>query len=111
MGVGVLQAADDKKEAVREAALKEADARALAANMAAYDKDVRPFLERHCIRCHGPKKLKGELALDLLDADMKESTSASRWAVVRDKLEQGDMPPDGELQPSPEDSAKVLAWI
>ena len=111
LGVGVLQAADAKKEAVRAAVLKEADAKALAANMAAYDKDVRPFLERHCISCHGPKKLKGELALDLLDADMKESTSASRWAVVRDKLEQGDMPPDGEPQPSPEDSAKVLAWI
>ena len=42
---------------------------------------------------------------------MKESTSASRWAVVRDKLEQGDMPPDGEPQPDPEASARVLAWI
>ena len=111
LSASFLHAADAKKEAARAAALKEADAKALAANLAAYEKDVRPFLEVHCISCHGPKKLKGKLALDLLDADMKESTSASRWAVVRDKLEQGDMPPDGEPQPAPEASAKVLAWI
>lgn len=104
-------AADAAKEAARATALKEADAKALAENLAIYKKDVQPFLEQHCIRCHGPKKLKGDLALDLLDADMKESTSASRWAVVRDKLEQGDMPPDGEPQPGPEASARVLAWI
>ena len=48
-------AADATKEAVRAAALKEADAKALAANLAIYKKDVQPFLEQHCIRCHGPK--------------------------------------------------------
>ena len=84
---GLALAADDKKEAARKAALEAADKKALAENMMAYKEEVRPFLEKHCIGCHGPKKLKGDLALDLLDPDMKESTSAARWAVVRDQLE------------------------
>ncbi len=104
-------AADDKKEAARKTALEAADRKAFAENMAAYKDAVRPFLEKHCIGCHGPKKLKGDLALDLLDPDMKETTSAARWAVVRDQLENGDMPPDDKPQPPPEQSDRVLAWI
>ena len=108
---GLALAADDKKEAARKATLEAADKKASAENMAAYKDEVRPFLEKHCIGCHGPKKLKGDLALDLLDPDMKESTSAARWAVVRDQLENGDMPPDDKPQPPLEQSDKVLAWI
>ena len=108
---GLALAADDKKETARKAALEAADKKAFAENMAAYEDEVRPFLEKHCIGCHGPKKLKGDLSLDLLDPDMKESTSAARWAVVRDQLENGDMPPDDKPQPPPEQSDKVLAWI
>ena len=107
----LAKAVDDKKEAARKAALEVADKKAFAENMAAYKDEVRPFLEKHCIGCHGPKKLKGDLALDLLDPDMKESTSAARWAVVRDQLENGDMPPDDKPPPPPEQSDKVLAWI
>lgn len=104
-------AADEKKLAERDKALEEADRIAFEENMAMYKNDVRPFLDAHCIGCHGPKKLKGDLALDLLDADMKESTSAARWAVVRDRLEQGEMPPEEQPQPSAEEKEKVLTWI
>ena len=103
--------ADDKKRAERDKALAEADSKAFEANMAAYQAVVRPFLEKHCISCHGPKKLKGDLALDLLDPDMKESTSASRWAVVRDKIEQGEMPPEKRPRPSAVEAEKALSWI
>ena len=74
--------ADDKKRAERDKALAEADRKAFEANMDTYETGVRPFLEKHCIPCHGPKKLKGDISLDLLDPDMKESTSAARLAVV-----------------------------
>ena len=103
--------ADEKKRAERDKALAEADSKAFEANMAAYEAVVRPFLEKHCISCHGPKKFKGDLALDLLDPDMKESTSASRWAVVRDKIEQGEMPPGKRPRPSAVEVEKALSWI
>ena len=73
------------KVAERDRALQEADRKALAENMAAYDGVVKPFLEQHCIACHGPQKLEGDLSLDLLDADMKDSASGARWAVVHQR--------------------------
>jgi len=101
----------EDKVAARNKALEEADRKAFQENMAAYDRDVKPFLAKHCIACHGPKSLEGDLSLDLLDADMKESTSAARWAVVRQKLESREMPPEDEPQPSGAEVQKVLAWI
>jgi hypothetical protein len=102
--------ANEKERAARQAALEEADRVAFEANMATYEHDVRPFLTKHCIACHGTKKQKGDLSLETLDSDMKASTSASRWATVREYLENGEMPPEDEPRPAPEEIQKVLAW-
>jgi len=106
-----MAAPDPDKLEARNKALEEADRKAFAENMALYDRDVKPFLAKHCIACHGPKKLEGDLALDLLDADMKESTSAARWAVVRERIESGEMPPEDKPRPAKGEIDKVLAWI
>ncbi|MEM7235523.1 MAG: c-type cytochrome domain-containing protein, partial [Planctomycetota bacterium] len=87
------------KEEQRQLDLEAANLAAKKKNLDAYESDVKPFLAAHCIGCHGPKKVKGDLSLDLLDPDMLESTSASRWAVVREKLEQNQMPPKGKERP------------
>lgn len=102
---------DDDTLAARNRALKEADRKAFEANMEAYQADVRPFLQKHCIGCHGPERLEADLSLDLLDPDMKDSTSGARWAVVRQQLETGKMPPEGEVRPAEPSAARVLAWI
>ena len=99
------------KFAERDKALAAADRKAFAENMAAYERDVKPFLEMHCISCHGPQKLEADLSLDLLDADMKDSASGARWAVVREKLATGEMPPEDQPRPSAEATEKTLAWI
>ena len=107
----VTFAADEDTIAARNKAIQEADRKAFKANMAAYEKDVRTFLEKHCIACHGPKQLEADLSLDLLDPDMKESTSGARWAVVRQMIEEDKMPPEDEARPAKAASEKVLAWI
>ena len=107
----VSAAPKEDKVATRDKALREADRQAFDKNMAAYKDHVEPFLRKYCIDCHGPKKLEGELALDLLAPDMKATTSGARWAVVRERLETGEMPPEGEPQPSQADLEKTLAWI
>lgn len=101
----------DDKFAERDRALAEADRKAFAENMAVYERDVKPFLEKHCISCHGPKKLEGDLALDLLDADMKDSASGARWAVVRERLATGEMPPDDRPRPTAVEIEKTIDWI
>lgn len=108
---GTVLAQKSEKEIARNKALDEADRKAFEENRAAYDRDVKPFLKKHCIACHGPDHLEGDLSLELLDPDMKESVSAARWAVVRDRLQKGEMPPEGERRPAKADVDKVLAWI
>ena len=95
----------------RDKALAEADKKAFEENMAAYDGKVKPFMEKHCFSCHGPKKQKGDLDLTTLDPDMKEGNGASRWAVVREKLDLDEMPPDDEDRPDPVAVQDALAWI
>ena len=42
-----------------------------AAQKADFTKVIQPMFEAHCISCHGPKKEKGKLRLDTLEATLK----------------------------------------
>ncbi|MEI6247837.1 MAG: c-type cytochrome domain-containing protein, partial [Verrucomicrobiota bacterium] len=41
------------------------------AQKAEYAKVIQPLFEAHCVSCHGPKKEKGKLRLDSLEATLK----------------------------------------
>ena len=68
-----------------------------AAEPSAFQKTVRPFLEQHCVKCHGAEKQKGEVRLDEMVGDM--SREAELWSVVLDQIREGEMPPKKEKQP------------
>src|SRR3954467_2344090 len=59
------------------------------------------FLEKHCIRCHGPEKEKGDLRIDRLSRDFKVGADAHRWADMIDQVNSGDMPPKKEKEKKP----------
>lgn len=42
-----------------------------AAQKADYAKVIQPMFDAHCVSCHGPKKEKGKLRLDTLEATLK----------------------------------------
>jgi len=42
-----------------------------ASQKADYAKVIQPMLDAHCVSCHGPKKEKGKLRLDTLEATLK----------------------------------------
>ena len=54
------------------------------------------FLEKHCIKCHGPEKEKGDLRIDQLSRDFKLGVDAQRWADVIEQVDSGEMPPKKE---------------
>jgi mono/diheme cytochrome c family protein len=58
------------------------------------------FLEKHCARCHGPEKIKGELRIDRLSRDFKTGADATRWAEVIERVNAGEMPPKSEPKPT-----------
>jgi hypothetical protein len=67
------------------------------------------FLEKHCIRCHGPEKEKGDLRIDRLSRDFKVGADAHRWADMIDQVNSGEMPPKKEKQPTQEEIAGFVA--
>jgi mono/diheme cytochrome c family protein len=76
-----------------------------------FDKAVRPYLDAHCVRCHGPAKQKGEFRVDTLTRDFASASAGSRWGDVLERLNTGEMPPKGEPKPKPEESARVVEWV
>ena len=57
---------------------------------------LQPFLKKHCTKCHGPKKQKGQVRFDEADWIIAGNDSAQRWQDVLDQLNGGDMPPEEE---------------
>lgn len=64
-----------------------------------FDILVAPFLEEHCLKCHGEEKQKGDIRLDNLGRDFTNGENAIVWQDVSDVLILGDMPPEDEPRP------------
>jgi mono/diheme cytochrome c family protein len=73
---------------------------------------IRPFLERYCFSCHGPKKHRASLDLSR-DATMAAVVkNIGQWELVRERLHAREMPPaKAPLHPRPEERAAMIAWI
>ncbi|MGC3967788.1 MAG: DUF1592 domain-containing protein [Pirellulales bacterium] len=66
------------------------------------------FLNKHCIRCHGPQMEEGDLRIDQLSRDFKSGIDTHHWAEALDKVNSGEMPPDTEPQPT---QAEIAAFV
>ena len=72
---------------------------------------TKAFFKDNCIRCHGPDKAKGKVALHTLDYGFSEKKDLKTWEVVLEVLESGEMPPDDEPQPEEAARQSVATWI
>jgi mono/diheme cytochrome c family protein len=69
---------------------------------------LKPYLEAHCLDCHGPDSQRAGLRLDTLPVDLREQAAMSAWVKVRDKVSAGDMPPKKRERPPQADSESVV---
>ncbi len=69
------------------------------------------FLQKHCVRCHGPEKQEADLRIDTLDARFTDKRSADAWVEVLDRLNLGEMPPADEPQPTAAELESAVMWI
>ena len=75
------------------------------------DPKLRKFFSTHCVRCHGPKKQKGDFRVDKLKIS-ETPTEAEQWQSVSDKLHLGKMPPEKvKERPSLPEVDFVTTWI
>jgi cytochrome c551/c552 len=72
---------------------------------------IRPFLQRHCIDCHGPDIAKAGLRLDTLTAEFTDPEKARAWQKVLDRLRAGEMPPKKRPHPPQADMKQAVAWL
>ncbi|MCM8525534.1 MAG: c-type cytochrome [Lentisphaeraceae bacterium] len=76
-----------------------------------YHSIIKPFLENHCVECHGSAKMKGGLRLDNIDMIKKGGKNKDTKLIVHGKAEDSllyqlmviddedeIMPPDGKLE-------------
>ena len=59
------------------------------------------FLEKHCVRCHGPEKEKGDVRFDRLSRDFKLGADTDHWAEAMEQVNSGEMPPKKDKEPKP----------
>ena len=92
-----------------------------------YAKDIKPILEKSCVKCHGTEKPKAKLRLDSLEAALKgsengkviESGNSAKSVLVHNVGRIGDednwMPPKdnkAKIPPlTPEQVGLIRAWI
>ena len=68
------------------------------------------FIEKHCARCHGPEKEKGELRFDKLSRDFKLGADSHHWAEAMEQVNSGEMPPKKDKEPKPT-QAEIAAFV
>ncbi len=74
--------------------------------------DVKPFVERYCLKCHGPNRPKGDLDLSRDATLAVVADNIRQWSRVLDRLQANEMPPeDAKRQPSGTERAAVIAWL
>jgi hypothetical protein len=75
-----------------------------------FQRVVKPFLTKHCFRCHGEKKSEGELRLDRLTAKA-QNAQVKILLKMQELLADGEMPPEDEPRPPKAETAEVQLWL
>jgi mono/diheme cytochrome c family protein len=81
------------------------------ANLAAFKSVIQPILKQTCVRCHGPRKAKGNVRIDTLDPDLLNGEDVDRWLEVLAVLSNGEMPPPNKAELTDEDLSQVIDWL
>ena len=77
---------------------------------ASFDGRMKPFLQRNCHLCHNADTAMSGIRLDLLDGAFEER-DLRLWEVVRQRIGDQTMPPEGAPQPDPVERQGAFDWI
>ena len=77
----------------------------------AFTETVKPFIEKHCVTCHGAKTAKAGYRIDLLGRDFSAPSEAEQWKEVSDRINAGEMPPQGQPRPDVGQTATLVTWV
>ncbi|MEO0416911.1 MAG: DUF1592 domain-containing protein, partial [Verrucomicrobiota bacterium] len=76
-----------------------------------FESAVKPFLDKHCVACHSGDKVKGEVDFSTFQTMTDAQRDPELWEVVAAVIEDEEMPPSKEPQPSEAERDAILQWI
>lgn len=77
---------------------------ALAAQPATIAPEIRGFVAKHCLMCHGAENPKAGLSLHAETEERHLLKGRKKWDLVVDMIEAGEMPPKDKPQPSADET-------
>ena len=76
-----------------------------------YAETAKPFIAQHCLACHGAKLAKAGYRIDRLGTDFIAPSVAGQWKEVIDRINAGEMPPEGRTRPDAKQAAALVTWV
>ena len=90
---------------------REASAQTGAKKNDAVEKVIAPFVAKHCVQCHGPKKKNAGLALHIYTDEKSILKDRKKWHEVVRMVHGSEMPPEKQPRPDLKDSEAFLKAI
>ncbi len=81
------------------------------AAQAAFDAKILPFLKTYCTHCHGDRRDRAGINLEVYTHVTQAMQDRDVWVKVRENLLSGQMPPKREAQPAQNEREAVARWI
>jgi hypothetical protein len=81
-----------------------------AAVKQSFDQQVQPLLNQYCRRCHHADKRESGIRVDHLNGKL-EDRHIKLWENIKLQLEEENMPPFGEAEPSAAERKRIIEWI
>src|SRR6476620_707747 len=79
---------------------------------AAYEREIRPLMERYCHDCHGASDVvEGDINLAAMKSWDDVANHSKTWQKVAEMLGNGLMPPQDAEQPTKEERAQLQKWV
>ncbi|MCG8584505.1 MAG: DUF1587 domain-containing protein, partial [Pirellulales bacterium] len=80
-----------------------------ALGQSSFDEVAKPFLAKHCFRCHGSEKQEAQIRYDETIAYAHEKQHL--WTLIHERITDEEMPPEDEPQPTAAEKEQFLKWI
>ncbi|MCM8530688.1 MAG: DUF1592 domain-containing protein [Lentisphaeraceae bacterium] len=113
----IIDAIELSEEQAKKAVVKEPVAQELVTPLLVdksdpfFKENIKPFINQYCSDCHNNKKQKGKLNLEPIHGFEANLESVDLWQEIHDLLEEDEMPPEDETQPSADEKEKIMTWI
>lgn len=83
---------------------------ASANETADFDSQVLPILTHYCVQCHGPETQEAKLRLDNIKP-VWNANGSDVWRQIIRRVEIGQMPPESNLRPTPDEIQFLTRWV